>query len=82
LGRFDATQRVSDKYKFRTSPLRNVAITAPYFHDGKVDTLEQAVELMGFAKNKQGLTSVEKEEIVIFLKALTGKGRVKAEIQK
>lgn len=82
LGRFDATQRVSDKYKFRTSPLRNVAITAPYFHDGKVETLEQAVDLMGYARSKQGLSSTEIEEIVIFLKTLTGKGRVKAEVQK
>ncbi|MCK9316407.1 MAG: cytochrome-c peroxidase [Verrucomicrobia bacterium] len=82
LGRFDATQRVSDKYKFRTSPLRNVAITAPYFHDGKVETLEQAVDLMGYARSKQGLSSTEIEEIVIFLKTLTGKGRVKAEVQE
>lgn len=82
LGRFDATQRTSDKYKFRTSPLRNVAITAPYFHDGKVETLEQAVDLMGFARSKRGLNSTEKEEIVTFLKTLTGKGRVKAEVQK
>jgi cytochrome c peroxidase len=45
---------VSDKYKFRTSPLRNVAIKHPTSTTEKVDTLEQAVELMGFAKNKQG----------------------------
>ncbi len=82
LGRFDATKRVSDKYKFRTAPLRNVAITPPYFHDGKVETLEQAVDLMGYARSKQGLSSTEKQEIVAFLKTLTGKGRVKVEVQK
>ena len=82
LGRFDATERTVDKFKFRTSPLRNVAITAPYFHDGQIKTLDEAVERMGFTRTRQGLSPEEKEEIIVFLKTLTGKGRVQVEVEK
>jgi len=43
LGRYHVTNEVTDKYKFRTPPLRNVTLTAPYFHDGVAETLREAV---------------------------------------
>jgi cytochrome c peroxidase len=42
-GRYNATKKKKDKYKFRTPPLRNVTITAPYFHDGVAKTLKEAI---------------------------------------
>jgi cytochrome c peroxidase len=42
-GRYHATNKEKDKYKFRTPPLRNVTLTAPYFHDGIAATLEEAI---------------------------------------
>ena len=46
LGRFAASKKEEDKYVFRVPMLRNVAKTAPYFHDGSVDSLERAVRIM------------------------------------
>ena len=43
LGRFLISRRVADRYAFRTPPLRNVALTAPYFHNGSVATLQDAI---------------------------------------
>jgi cytochrome c peroxidase len=43
LGRYTVTGRAEDKYKFRTPPLRNVTLTAPYFHNGSAQTLEEAI---------------------------------------
>lgn len=75
LGRFDATKKNTDKLKFKTPILRNVAITAPYFHDGKIATLEDAVDHMGYMQIKNGLTEQEKADITAFLKTLTDKKR-------
>src|SRR5690606_322913 len=47
LGRFTVTGRESDRYVFRVPSLRNVALTAPYMHDGSAPTLARAVEIMG-----------------------------------
>src|SRR5690606_17836345 len=46
-GRFTVTNTASDEYVFRAGPLRNIALTAPYFHSGEVWDLEQAVAIMG-----------------------------------
>ncbi len=46
LGRYAVTKLESDKYVFRVPPLRNVELTAPYFHDGSAKTLEEAVTVM------------------------------------
>ena len=43
-GRYEVTGKTSDLYKFRTPPLRNIALTAPYFHNGAMTTLEEVVE--------------------------------------
>jgi cytochrome c peroxidase len=51
-GRMDATKDEKDKGKFKTPSLRNVALTAPYFHDGHAKTLEEAITLMAAGGNK------------------------------
>lgn len=72
-GRFAITETASDSYVFRAAPLRNIAVTAPYFHSGKVWDLHQAVEIMGTAQLGEELGAGEVEAIVAFLQSLTGK---------
>jgi len=71
-GRADVTKNDADLYVFKVPPLRNVAKTAPYFHDGSVKDLGRAVEIMG--KTQLGVQIPEKDvkAIVAFLGALTG----------
>lgn len=71
-GRFEVTQTASDEYVFRASPLRNVALTAPYFHSGQVWDLEEAVAIMGSAQLGQTLDNDEARLIANFLRTLTG----------
>ena len=71
-GRFAVTKTVSDEYVFRAGPLRNIALTAPYFHSGKVWSLKQAVAIMGTAQLGQSLTDAETDAIAAFLGTLTG----------
>ena len=71
-GRYAVTKNEADKYVFKVPILRNVAKTPPYFHDGSVDKLEEAVWIMGKTQLNQELTKEEIEEIVAFLKSLTG----------
>jgi cytochrome c peroxidase len=71
-GRFQVTKTASDEYVFRASPLRNVALTAPYFHSGKVWDLTQAVAIMGDSQLGQTLSDEEAARIASFLQALTG----------
>ncbi|AZO34211.1 MAG: c-type cytochrome [Mesorhizobium sp.] len=72
-GRFAVTNAADDSYVFRVAPLRNVAITAPYFHSGKVWDLRQAVATMGTTQLGEDLTGYEVDRIVAFLSSLTGK---------
>lgn len=71
-GRFKVTNTASDEYVFRSPPLRNIALTAPYFHSGKVWTLTQAVAIMGTSQLGMELTDQEVELIVNLLEGLTG----------
>lgn len=71
-GRFSVTQTASDEYVFRASPLRNVALTAPYFHSGEVWDLTQAVAIMGSSQLGQTLSGQEASAIARFLESLTG----------
>ena len=71
-GRFQVTQTATDEYVFRAVPLRNVALTSPYFHSGKVWDLRQAVAIMGVSQLGQELSDAEIDDIVAFLKALNG----------
>lgn len=71
-GRFAVTETASDEYVFRASPLRNIELTAPYFHSGAVWSLEEAVAVMGTAQLGTELNDAEVKSIVAFLKTLTG----------
>ena len=72
LGRFNVTKKEEDKYFFKVPTLRNVALTAPYFHDGSALTLEDAVRTMGRYQLGRKLSSEEISSIVRFLHTLTG----------
>src|SRR5690606_15836719 len=72
-GRFEVTATASDEYVFRASPLRNVELTAPYFHSGQVWDLEQAVASMGPAQLGKQLAADEASAIAAFLRTLTGR---------
>jgi cytochrome c peroxidase len=83
LGRFIVTLEPTDIGKFKTPSLRNVAVTAPYMHDGSIATLERAVdlELYGHAGTSSfpiALTVSEREELLAFLQALTSPSAVAA----
>jgi cytochrome c peroxidase len=86
LGRYEVTKRAGDKGKFAVPTLRNVAVTAPYMHDGRFQTLEQVVEHYctgmrrsptldpNLAKHPDGgvpLNAADKKALVAFLKTLT-----------
>lgn len=71
-GRFAVTQTASDEYVFRASPLRNVELTAPYFHSGQVWELEQAVAIMGTAQLGREIGEADAKAITAFLRTLTG----------
>lgn len=71
-GRFAVTDTVDDEYVFRASPLRNIALTAPYFHSGKVWDLKVAVQIMAESQLGDELTDEEADQIVAFLDSLTG----------
>jgi cytochrome c peroxidase len=72
-GRYVVTKNEADKYVFKVPVLRNVAKTAPYFHDGSVDKLESVVWIMGKIQLGKDLTQLQIDDIVAFLKSLTGK---------
>lgn len=71
-GRYAVTKNEADKFVFKVSVLRNVAKTAPYFHDGSIDRLEEAVWIMGKVQLGKDLSTVQGAEILPFLKSLTG----------
>ncbi len=72
-GRFAVTKDPTDKYVFKVPVLRNVAETPPYFHDGSVEKLEDAVVIMARIQLGKNLTKEQAGDIVAFLKSLTGK---------
>jgi cytochrome c peroxidase len=90
-GLFLITKSKSDLGKFKTPGLRNIAVTAPYMHDGRFKTLEQVVSYYNtpfmFTDNPLnidsalikplGLTQQEKKDLVSFLKTLTDKAYIK-----
>ncbi|MFW5920695.1 MAG: cytochrome-c peroxidase [Polyangiales bacterium] len=72
MGRYLVTGDEDDAHVFRVPSLRNVEVTAPYFHDGSAETLEEAVEHMGRVQLGYLLTDEEVKDIVAFLRTLTG----------
>lgn len=73
--RFQVTQVERDRHVFRVPSLRNVALTAPYFHDGQAATLESAVDTMAQVQLGKTLAPEEIGLIVSFLRTLTGEYR-------
>jgi cytochrome c peroxidase len=81
LGRFNVTKNPADLGKFKTPTLRNIALTAPYMHDGSMKTLEEVIEHYDKGGDKSRfidakifalhLTQQEKADVVAFMKALT-----------
>lgn len=72
-GRYEVTGKLADAKLFRVASLRNVELTYPYFHDGSVWDLEDAVRIMAEKQLKTSLTKEESGHIVSFLKTLTGR---------
>lgn len=72
MGRFEVTKKDTDKHFYRVPTWRNVAITAPYFHNGSVKTLDEAVRVMAKTQLNKTLTDEQVSDIVSFLNALTG----------
>jgi len=71
-GLAEVTGKEEDEFFWKVPTLRNVALTAPYFHNGKVKTLDRAVKIMAKMQLGKTLTDAETADIVAFLNALTG----------
>jgi len=76
IGRSGITKKESDRFVFRVPSLRNVMLTAPYFHDGGAATIEDAVKQMAYLQLGKELSSEEVRLIVEFLKTMTDKTRM------
>lgn len=72
LGRYDVTKQESDKNVWRVPSLRNIALTAPYFHNGAVQTLDEAVRVMAKSQLGKELNDKDVADLVAFLETLTG----------
>jgi len=72
LGRYALSRRAADRHMFRVPSLRNVALTAPYFHNGSVASLEEAVSAMFKYQLGRDAPKQDQELIVRFLKTLNG----------
>jgi len=72
LGRFNVSKRREDRHVFKVPSLRNVERTAPYFHDGSVATLADAVEVMARYQLGEKLTTRDRDDLVHFLTSLNG----------
>lgn len=72
LGRFEVTKDEADKHLFKVPTLRNIALTAPYFHNGAVATLDEAVRVMAKTQLNRDLSDAEAADLVAFLNSLTG----------
>jgi cytochrome c peroxidase len=73
LDRYEVTKNPDDKYVYKVPTLRNIALTYPYFHNGSVKTLKEAIKLMGYYNLGIYLRDDEIDKIEAFLKTLTGK---------
>jgi cytochrome c peroxidase len=71
-GIYEVTKNPADKYLWRVPPLRNIALTAPYFHNGSAKTLVEAVRIMAKTQENKVLSDQEIADIIAFLNSLTG----------
>lgn len=82
VGRFKITHVESDKYFFKVASLRNVTLTAPYFHDGEVNSLAEAVDKMAYMQLDKKLTDQEIKNILRFLTTLADEKITSASLLK
>jgi cytochrome c peroxidase len=71
-GRMTVTGDPADEFLFRVPTLRNLPLTSPYFHDGSVETIEEAINIMADVQLNKELTAEEVEAISAFLNSLIG----------
>ena len=71
-GRQQVTKHDADSHMFVVQSLRNVEVTAPYFHNGSVKNLDEAVRVMAKTQLNQNLTEGQVQDLVAFLDSLTG----------
>lgn len=72
LGRYNVTGNPNDRYVFKVPSLRNIVLTSPYFHDGSVTTLDQAIKIMAKYQLGRGIPQEDVDVIIQFLNSLTG----------
>jgi cytochrome c peroxidase len=72
-GRYNVTKDKDDMHSFKVPSLRNVVHTGPYFHDGSIKTLEEAIKLMAYHQLDVKLNDKDIADIKAFLGSLTGK---------
>lgn len=72
LGRYAVTKNAADRYAYKVPTLRNIALTAPYFHTGRVWSLEEAVAVMARTQLGKTLAKQDVADIAAFLRSLTG----------
>ncbi|WP_211218828.1 cytochrome-c peroxidase [Laribacter hongkongensis] len=77
LGRYNVTGKEEDRHVFKVPSLRNIAVTAPYFHDASAGTLEEAVAVMGSYQLGRELGSEDIRSLSAFLRTMTGEWRGK-----
>ncbi|MBL7663810.1 MAG: c-type cytochrome [Bacteriovoracaceae bacterium] len=77
LGRFEVTKQEDDKYFFKVPSLRNITKTAPYFHDGSLDTLDMVIPIMAKHQLGEQVTTDDVDAIKAFLDSLTAKDELK-----
>lgn len=78
LGRYNVTGQEEDRHVFKVPSLRNVALTAPYFHDASAATLDEAVSVMARFQLGRELSADDIDAITAFLRSLTGQWRGQA----
>ena len=78
FGRMNITDRQMDAFVFKVPSLRNIAVTAPYLHDGSAETLEQVISIMGKTQLGRNLSTREVQLIKAFLMTLTGEYKNKS----
>lgn len=71
-GRYNVTGKEEDRFKFKVPSLRNIAKTAPYFHDGSAETLEEAIRVMARYQLGRPISDDQVAKIKAFLETLTG----------
>ena len=72
-GRYEVTKTAEDEYVFKSPSLRNIELTTPYFHSGKVWSLREAVLVMSSSQLDTTLSDSEVDQVFEFLKTTTGK---------